>query len=680
MLPPLRPQSRCAQTRAPAPGRSLASFQPESFGKYYLVDKIAVGGMAEIFKAKSFGHGGFEKLLVIKRILPHISEKEEFVEMFVDEAKVSVALQHANIIQTYDFGKVHDNWFIAMECVEGKDVKGLLRKLAQRRRLLPIEFAVYIAHETAKGLDYAHRRENLQGSGLGIVHRDMSPSNVLISYEGEAKIADFGIAKATTNAYNTKDGVLKGKFEYMSPEQAMGLDIDRRSDVFSCGIILYECLTGRRLFKTESDVKTLETIKACDLDPPSALNPSIPARLDDIVMRALARRREDRYQEARELQNDLLEFLYPATPDLTRQSFSHFLAELFAEEIAAERLRLEEGTAAAMVMHQQEPDLDLEPEWEEQRTTASHTMPSAATVMPTGPRWPVLAAVAGVLLVLLLGLGWVAMTLLNQAGPPVEVAQVGRLLVQSPIEAEVLLDGEPVGSGQQVSVSDISPGPHTILVRAPGYQPWEDTVTVEVGEKLRIPVRLVEVPVEPPEDVPADADGQVEDPPVDAPADPPVDAPDDPPVDELAAPELQFRSSPSGASVYVDGALVGRTPFTWAAGSAGASVRVEYRLGGYQPASFAAQVPDQGASSTESRTLKAEAKAPGQIAVNVSRGWAYVYIDGTKLDTTTPLANHEVAPGAHTIRVVNENLGIDASKDINVESAGRVERVFFKVD
>jgi serine/threonine protein kinase len=683
MLRRLRTLSWCALARAPAPGRSLASFQPESFGKYYLVDKIAVGGMAEIFKAKSFGHGGFEKLLVIKRILPHISEKEEFVEMFVDEAKVSVALQHANIIQTYDFGKVHDNWFIAMECVEGKDVKGLLRKLAQRRRLLPIEFAVYIAHEVTKGLDYAHRRENLQGSGLGIVHRDMSPSNVLISYEGEAKIADFGIAKATTNAYNTKDGVLKGKFEYMSPEQAMGLDIDRRSDIFSCGIILYECLTGRRLFKTESDVKTLETIKACDLDPPSALNPSIPARLDDIVMRALARRREDRYQEARELQNDLLEFLYPATPDLTRQSFSHFLQELFAEEITAERARLEEGTAAAMAIHRQEPDLDLEPEWEEQRTTASHTMPSAATVMPSGPRWPVLAAIGGVLLVLLLGLGWVAVTLLDQTAPTVEVVRTGRLLIQSNVEAQVLIDGAPVGSGQQVTVSDIEPGAHSIVVQADGFLSWEDTVNLEAGEKLRIPVRLEPIPEDPPEDPPVDVPDQGAGHGVTTPIlppDPPGDAPGDPPADAPSPPELEFRSNPSGASVFVDGSLVGRTPFTWTAGTPGASVRVEYRLGGYEPASFAAQVPEEGASTSESRSLTAEAKAPGHIAVNVSRGWAYIFVDGKKLDTTTPLANHEVPPGSHTIRVLNENLGIDASKDINVESGGRVERVFFKVD
>ncbi len=655
----------------------MGSFQPESFGKYYLVDKIAVGGMAEIFKAKSFGHGGFEKLLVIKRILPHISEKEEFVEMFVDEAKVSVALQHANIIQTYDFGKVHDNWFIAMECVEGKDVKGLLRKLAQRRRLLPIEFAVYLAHEVCKGLDYAHRRENLRGDELGIVHRDMSPSNVLISYEGEVKIADFGIAKATTNAYNTKDGVLKGKFEYMSPEQAMGLAIDRRSDIFSSGIILYECLTGRRLFKTESDVKTLETIKACDIDPPSTLNPSIPARLDEIVMRALSQQREERYQEARELQNDLLEFLYPATPDLTRQSFAHFLTELFAEEKAAERQRLELGTQAAMAIHQQEPDLDLEPEWEEPRTTASHTMPGAATALPPRPRWPLLAGIAVVFTGLFVALGWVAFSLLSQPPGPAPAA-FGQLLVQVSVEADMRVDGEPVGHGQQISVTDLRPGQHRLELKAEGYQDWTDSFTVQAGEKLRIPVRMIEeVPEEPPPEPPQDPSPPDEVRPPPTPVTPP---PRDPPAAVPAAPSIAFTSSPAGASVFVDGSLAGRTPFTWTGGSAGSSVRVEYRLSGYQSASFSATVPEKGGASSESRTLQAVAREPGHIAVNVSRGWAHIYIDGKKLDTTTPLANFELAAGTHTIRVLNEALGIDQSQQITVEPGGRTERIFFKVD
>jgi len=655
----------------------VASYQPEPFGKYYLVDKIAVGGMAEIFKAKSFSHGGFEKLLVIKRILPHISENEDFVEMFVDEAKVSVALQHANIVQTYDFGKVHENWFIAMECVEGKDAKALLRKLAQRRRLLPIEFAVYIAHETVKGLDYAHRRQNLQGHELGIVHRDMSPSNVLISYEGEAKIADFGIAKATTNAYNTKDGVLKGKFEYMSPEQASGLDIDRRSDIFSCGIILYECLTGRRLFKHESDVKTLEAIKACDIDPPSVLNPAIPARLDDIVMRALSRRREERYQDSRELQNDLLEFLYPATPDLTRQSFSHFLKELFAEDIGQERRRLEEGTRLAIAIHEQEPDLDLEPEWEEERSTVTRTL-SGATQPAHGPaRWPLYVVVA-VLLALLLGvLGYMALR--PGGGPLIEAAAptTGRMLVLVNVDAQVSVDGAVVGSGQQVQVDDLTPGEHQLLIQAAEHEDYQDSVDVEVGEKVRIPVRLVPVaPVEP------DPPPQPDQPPSQVQPDPQGDPPGPAALGE--PPRLDLRSTPAGASVFLNGRLAGRTPFSWSEADPGASVRVEYRLSGRQGASFSVHMPDAGQAETISRSLPAEelpaAPDPGALSVNVSRGWAYVYLDGTKLPDTTPLANFEVKAGTHTVRVVNESLGIDISREVTIQAGGAAERVFFKID
>ena len=207
--------------------------------------------------------------------------------------------------------------------IEGKDVKQVLKKLTERRKLLPREFAVYIAMEAAKGLDYAHKRSTNQGS-LGIVHRDVSPSNILISYNGEVKVADFGIVKAANLAEDTDSGVLKGKFEYMSPEQAHARDLDRRSDIFSLGIILWEMLTGRRLFKTESETKTLEKIKNGDFDPPFAVNPTIPARLDEIVMRALAMEPIDRYPDSRELHGDLLDFLYPAPPDVIQQSLAHF--------------------------------------------------------------------------------------------------------------------------------------------------------------------------------------------------------------------------------------------------------------------------------------------------------------------------------------------------------------------
>jgi serine/threonine protein kinase len=309
-----------------------AGFSPEAFGKYFLVDKIATGGMAEIFKAKSYSHAGFEKLLVIKRILQHHSENEDFVKMFIDEAKISVQLQHPNIVHIYDFGKLHSNCYIAMECVDGKDVKQILRKLAERRKYLPEEYAVFIAHDALAGLDYAHNKTNLKGEAQNIVHRDMSPSNLLVSYEGDVKVADFGIAKAEHRAYSTQDGVLKGKFEYMSPEQARGKANHCSTDVFSTGIILWEMLTGRRMFKTDNDLATLEKIKSGGYPPPSVLNPHISARLDGIVMKALAVNRADRYPNALAFENALAAYLAPNTPSTVKRSMADFLQELFAEE------------------------------------------------------------------------------------------------------------------------------------------------------------------------------------------------------------------------------------------------------------------------------------------------------------------------------------------------------------
>ena len=223
--------------------------EPISFGRYFLIDKIAVGGMAEVFKAKSFSHGGFEKLLVIKRILQHLSDNDEFVEMFIDEAKISVELQHPNIVQIYDFGRIAENYFIAMECVEGKDVKGILRKLAERRVMLPMEYAVYIAHEMCKGLDYAHKRTDMQGTPLGIIHRDVSPSNILVSYSGEVKVADFGIAKVEggIGTAMTRMGAFVGTPQYAAPEQFLGAPASDKADVYSLGAVMVFLMTGRPL-------------------------------------------------------------------------------------------------------------------------------------------------------------------------------------------------------------------------------------------------------------------------------------------------------------------------------------------------------------------------------------------------------------------------------------------------
>ena len=609
--------------------------------------------MAEVFKARRFSDGGFQMLLVIKRILQQYSENEEFIQMFIDEAKISVELQHPNIVKIYDFGKLHDNYFLAMECVEGKDLKSILRTLAKRRKLLPSEFAVYIAHEMCKGLDYAHKKADIEGSALGIVHRDISPSNILISYDGDIKIADFGIAKAQISVYNTKDGVLKGKFEYMSPEQASGKDIDFRSDVFSAGILLHEMLTGRRLFKTDSDIKTLEKIKAVDIDPPSARNPNVSARLDELVMKALSQDPTDRFKDAKEMQAALAQYLYPATPSITADQLSVFMQELFREDISAERQRLQEGTRIATTLNEQVPELDPSEDW-------SAGPGSGTTIQQQQPsRTPIIVAVVAVIALL----GVIAWALTR---PPqterVEVAaesKFGALQIRirpEGIQATFFLNDDLVGEGEGLTIEELTPGQQqTLRVEAEGYFPYEEVIVVEAGERLRLPVPLLSSAP------PDDPDVIVRE--VEVPSTPPPAAPA---PDTPAPPAIAFRSTPSKASVYVNGSLIGKTPLTWRSGTPGSSVQVEYQLDGYTTASFSTAVPAENQRDSVSKTLKAEAAVPGTVRINVRKSWANVYVDGTS-SGTTPLTV-ELSPGSHTIRVQNTDTGYEAQQTISVIS------------
>jgi serine/threonine protein kinase len=263
------------------------AFTPRPFGRYYLIDKMAIGGMAEVFNAVFFGIHGFEMPLVIKRILPHLSANQRFVDMFVVEAKIYVALQHQNIVQIYDFHQFQEQYFIALEFVEGRDLKSLLHRCKERQYILPTPLALFIAHQICHGLEYAHTRSDDTGDNLGLVHRDLSPANILLSYTGEVKIADFGIAKAKMHAEITNSGVLKGKYRYMSPEQANGTSIDHRSDIFAVGILLYELLTGQHLFDAVDDKDLLEQVKSCQVVEPRKHNSSLSPRLNKIICRAL---------------------------------------------------------------------------------------------------------------------------------------------------------------------------------------------------------------------------------------------------------------------------------------------------------------------------------------------------------------------------------------------------------
>jgi TonB family protein len=302
-------------SRRAEPREAVAPSGPDRFGQYELLERIASGGMAELFRARRSGVEGFQKIVAIKKILPHIADNDEFITMFADEAKVAAQLNHPNIVHIYDLGKIESGgYFIAMEYVEGTDLRTVLRSGREVGLSLPIPLAVYVACKVASALDYAHRRRDPRGEELRIVHRDVSPQNILISHEGEIKLCDFGIAKADRKVSRTESGSLKGKLQYMSPEQAWGKSIDHRSDLFSLGTVLHEMLTGERLFRGDSDMMVLELVRKAEVPPPSRINPDVPVALDQIVMKALSREPADRYGTGSELLRDLEAVLYSYTP------------------------------------------------------------------------------------------------------------------------------------------------------------------------------------------------------------------------------------------------------------------------------------------------------------------------------------------------------------------------------
>ncbi|MFP4598751.1 MAG: serine/threonine protein kinase [Persicimonas sp.] len=278
--------------------------------RYQVIERIDAGGMAEVFKANSTSLQGYQKLVAIKRVLPSLTQNERFVRMFLDEAKVSLHLNHTNIVQVFDLGIADGTYFIVMEFVDGTNLKKIIQLLGERKQRLPAEQAVYIAMEVCKGLAHAHLKHDQEGHHLSIVHRDISPPNVLMSREGEVKITDFGLAKAKSQAEITDPGVVKGKFGYLSPEAADGADVDARTDIFAVGIVLWEMLAGRRLFLGESDYATLKLVQKAKIPPLAKFGRKVPAGLQQILARALTKDPNTRFQTAEEMGRALAEFLF----------------------------------------------------------------------------------------------------------------------------------------------------------------------------------------------------------------------------------------------------------------------------------------------------------------------------------------------------------------------------------
>jgi tRNA A-37 threonylcarbamoyl transferase component Bud32 len=469
--------------------RSKTSATPIQFGKYQLVERLGHGGMAEVWRAKILGPAGFERTVVVKRILPHRVDDAAHLAMFEREARLSARLNHSNIVQVFELGRVEDEYFLAMEYVEGHNLADLLRRHGELGELPSPGFAAYATREVARALAYAHALADDNGQPLRIVHRDVSPSNVMLAVDGAVKLLDFGVAKALDDPgeqSQTRTGELKGKFGYMSPELLDGHAIDHRVDLWATGVMLHELCTGRRLFRGATEVMTIDLVRAGVVPPPSSVNPAVPPELDRICLRALARRIEDRYQRAEELAHDLDRVVRELGWGPARAA--DLACELFPTVIA-----VEDALATTAVPNPAAPPA---------REAKGDATPKAQA--PRGPRrswarrlWPLapLALVVGAVLV-----ARRAQLASRTVPPPAPVlpatvggppptttpASVSIDVRSTPDGAEVFVDDEAAPRGQTPLLLTLPRGreKHRVRIRKRSYQEYATEVVADRDARL----------------------------------------------------------------------------------------------------------------------------------------------------------------------------------------------------
>jgi len=543
------------------------------FGRYEILGRLASGGMAEIFLAREATAAGAYRHLVVKRLLPHVVEDDQIAEMFLDEARLAIQLSHPNICHIYDLGEIDGSFFIAMEWVDGSPLGRLIRR-ARAHGGVPPEVAVRVISQTGGALHYAHRARGTDGLPLRIVHRDVSPQNIMIRYDGTVKLLDFGVAKAASHRIRTDAGVIKGKLSYMAPEQVRGRELDGRADVFSLGICLYEALTGRGLYHHKVQIDALKAIANDPVPSIRDVDPSLPAELDALVQRALAREPQDRCGTAGEMQAALDGWLASQGRVVGEERISDLMGLVFAEEI--ERGPAVESSPFGQSLHREPVPAVAEPSPPPEGTTTRRERRGRAVLLPflVAAVTLVLGSIAGVALVLWLaasgtpepeetGAGGVAVAdpPPGEPGPPegsgaspgegVEgTGQTpapdppGRLTVQStPSGAAVFVDGaeEPAGT-TPLELTELEAGTHRVEVRRAGHRTWRSEVEVAGGEQARLSAQLAR-----------------------------REATEAPPLEEAdgAPGRLSINTRP-WSKVYVGGRLLGTTPIGGATVPSGA--------------------------------------------------------------------------------------------------------------
>ncbi len=455
---------------------------PARFGKYTLIRKLAIGGMAELFLALQRSMAGFEKLIVVKRVLPHLAQDDTFIEMLLAEARIAATLNHPNVGHIYDVGSVDGQFYIAMEHIHGEDLRSLVRQMKKKDvTAFPLEHALAIVLGCCAGLAYAPDKRDLDGEPMGIVHRDVSPQNILVTFTGDVKLVDFGIAKAGRGQMeSTGSGQLKGKVPYMSPEQAQGEDLDNRSDIFSLGIILFELCTGRRLFRGQNEMETLRKIVEQEYPRPRELNPNLSPRLEEIILRSLEKDANRRYQSARDMQADLEDYIRAEQLKVSSLSLGTWMQDLFREKLDQQKQLLQEGRQLADVIAAQLAEEERENTLS--GASGSHVRQKPASKVP----WILLAIV---LLSAAGGLAWV----LTRPSAPVEPTGPGVIAITStPPGAAIWIDGErrsdrtpstirelPVGATYSVKLTHEGYAPHTERVELTEAAPASElTITL----------------------------------------------------------------------------------------------------------------------------------------------------------------------------------------------------------
>jgi eukaryotic-like serine/threonine-protein kinase len=639
------------------------------FGNYRLQRRLARGGMAEVFLARLIGVEGFERRVAIKRILPHLSESEEFRAMFLDEARLAAQLTHPNIVHIYDFGKVDDYYFIAMEYVDGVDIGRLIRRAKERP--VPFELAARILADVCAGLQFAHNASDPIGRKLDVVHRDVTPQNVLVSYDGHVKLVDFGIAKAQFAAGRTRPGVVKGKYAYMSPEQVEGKSLDGRSDVFSAGICLFELLTGVPLFRRDDVVASMREIRDGKPIHPEKHRKDVPDELVNIMRRALQTSRDNRYASASAMQTDLEKYLKGAAALATPRE----LGEYVVRELPPTPEEAPQATSAQPAGTQRQP--------QKQRTAVQvSARPPTPTPMQVplelhpDPPTPMMAPPREMAMV---DSEQIPTTPDGDAGPTMPEMPSDMHLADEPPTNERLLPEARSGRHGRGSSS------HTAVVPPLAHSPMRTYVAafiaaLTVGSITLLALRpwagakdpvFVKVPAAPPPIV------------VEKPAPAPAEIPLEAPVvvaQGAPAPTLDILSRPPGARVIVDGeALRTLTPIhaeTFASGMH--KVVVEKK--GYTPRELAVQLGDG-----EHRTLDVELRPGAKRVVRVVQArvpqgyltvrtvpWSKVF-DGSRLLGTTPMAGVPLSEGTHTLTFVNPELP-PVKRTVSVR-AGQEERL-----